>query len=74
MKSGQLFETGSGKWIELIPYNARFHSNQNNATTIINDNKDLSVNLSLLNYHNIDWLYQTIKFIPNEQGVNHEAK
>lgn len=52
-----LFETGSGKWIELIPGNARFHSSIENATKLI-ENQDID---SLLDAHDIDWYADTIE-------------
>jgi hypothetical protein len=58
-----LFESGSGKWIELIEDNARFHSNKDKATVIEIDPDYLA---SLMDDHNIYWYYETIQFVKEE--------
>jgi hypothetical protein len=66
MIKGTLFESGSGKWIELIENNARFHSNKENATVIEIDRDYLA---SLMDDHNIYWYYETIQFIKEEEDA-----
>jgi hypothetical protein len=58
---GVLFETGSAKWLELVPQNARFHSNKDNATPVLKSVfDDPAAKASLLDHHNVDWYRSTI--------------
>lgn len=58
---GVLFEKGSAKWLELIPSNARFHSDIDRATRVSKADYDDPVKRGhLLNHHNVDWYSSTI--------------
>jgi len=62
---GVLYETGSGKFLELIPGNARFHSSRENATPISKaDFEDKGKLAQLLDHHNVDWYMKTIELRP----------
>jgi hypothetical protein len=53
---GRLFETKSGKYLELIPSNARFHSDAERASIVTKaDFDDLAKRHQLLDHHNVDW-------------------
>ncbi|MCZ7862732.1 hypothetical protein O9X98_15260 [Agrobacterium salinitolerans] len=58
---GVLFETGSGKWIEFIPGNSRFHSDKSKATRVSKqDYDDHAKRHQMLDHHNVDWYARTI--------------
>ena len=60
---GVLYETGSGKFLKLIPSNAQFHSSRENATPISKSDFDDKTKLrQLLDHHNVDWYFRTIEF------------
>lgn len=60
---GVLYETGSGKFLKLIPSNAQFHSSRENATPISKADFDDKTKLhQLLDHHNVDMYYRTIEF------------
>lgn len=59
--SGRLFETKSGKYLELIPSNARFHADAKMATPVAKaDFDDLAKRRQLLDHHNVDWYFGSI--------------
>lgn len=67
---GVLYETGSGKYLKLIPGNARWHSSKEDATPIkkaVFD--DPEERQRLLDHHNVDWYFDTIEFRPIEPEV-----
>jgi hypothetical protein len=58
---GHLFETKSGKYLELTPSNARFHSAAERATPVAKaDFDDLAKRRQLLDHHNVDWYFGSI--------------
>lgn len=60
---GVLYETGSGKFLKLIPQNAQFHSSREYATPISKADFDDKTKLrQLLDHHNVDWYFGTIEF------------
>lgn len=62
---GRLFETKSGKYLELIPSNARFHSDAERATPVKKaDFDDLAKRRQLLDHHNVDWYFGSIIWQP----------
>jgi (p)ppGpp synthase/HD superfamily hydrolase len=62
---GILFETGSGKWLELIPGNSRFHSDKSNASKVSKQNfLDQDKRHQILDHHNVDRYANTIKWQP----------
>lgn len=62
---GILFETGSGKWLELIPGNSRFHSDKGKATRVSKqDFDDQGKRQQMLDHHNVDWYARTIVWQP----------
>ncbi|MDW9481876.1 hypothetical protein GOB57_24825 [Sinorhizobium meliloti] len=62
---GVLFEQGSGKWLELIPQNARFHSDKSMATTVPREVFEDAVRRSqFLDRHNVDWYAASIVWQP----------
>lgn len=64
---GVLYETGSGKFLELVPGNARFHSSRENATPVSkSDFEDKTKLGQLLDHHNVDWYMKTIELRPLE--------
>ena len=53
---GRLFETKSGKYLELIPSNARFHSDAERGSLVTKAAfDDPSQRHQLLDHHNVDW-------------------
>lgn len=59
---GILFETGSGKYLKLIPGSARFHSSREDATPIKKSTfDDIAERRLLLDLHNVDWYFSTIE-------------
>ncbi len=65
MELGVLFESKSGKYLQLIPGNARFLSSADQATPIEKSKFDDELERSyLLDHHNVDWYFHTIKWIP----------
>lgn len=53
---GRLFETKSGRYLELIPSNARFHSNAEKGSIVTKaDFDDLLKRYQILDHHNVDW-------------------
>lgn len=62
---GVLFETGSGKWLEFVPGNSRFHSDKDKATRISKqDFEDQNKRHQMLDHHNVDWYARTIVWQP----------
>lgn len=62
---GYLFERGCGKYLKLIPGNARFHSSAEDATPIKKSVFDDEIERArLLDHHNVDWYSSTIVFKP----------
>jgi hypothetical protein len=56
IENGRLFETKSGRYLELIPGNARFHSAPERASLVTKaDFDDLLKRRQLLDHHNVDW-------------------
>lgn len=64
-EQGILFETGSGKWLEFIPGNSRFHSDKAKATKVSKqDFDDSGKRTQMLDLHNVDWYASTIVWQP----------
>jgi hypothetical protein len=62
---GILFEAGSGKWLEFIPGNSRFHSDMAKATKVSKqDFDDPGKRNQMLDLHNVDWYARTIVWQP----------
>jgi (p)ppGpp synthase/HD superfamily hydrolase len=62
---GILFETGSGKWIEFIRGNSRFHSDKSKATKVSKQEFESEANrLQMFDLQNIDWYASTIVWQP----------
>lgn len=59
-----LFETISGKWMELVEEGARFRSSPRNATKLEGDAVSENNLHALLDRHNIDWYARTIEVHP----------
>ena len=70
-ETGVLFETGSGKYLKLIPSNAQFHSSIDNATLIPKSQfDDIGERRRLLDHHNVDWYFSTIEFRPHQPELD----
>lgn len=64
-QNGVLFETRSGKYLELVPGNAVFRAHPDNATEIEKSVfDDVLLRCQLLDRHNVDWYFSSIRFIP----------
>lgn len=67
MSTGVLFDTKTSKYITLIPNNARFTTNIDNATPVEQSVFDDEMErFWLLDHHNIDWYMPTITWRPLE--------